>query len=479
MADPNISAALLETLRTALVPTLAQGSWSDIESDHRKVELPWREDLKPGWGKPGYVARVLDELSGDALVSLAERCLVRFPDRCGIGVQDALWWIEARGNAAVTVLTRQALADALDGRVMHPREHPVDFLRRFAVPRDNWGPPPLRYDATGQLCSDASTPFDFAAIFGGRPTGTPEWVPYAHRELLEQFGYLRWPDRRLFRFVEALVDPAVRQGDEQREWVTLLDGIFRADGYTLREVRRLSNRPVYAVLRADRGVDGRPKNLIFASTGPKPELGFKDAINNDVVILRGAESCLVYDESLSDDGLRWVELVAWWAAKQGKAPTPEVRRELGRRLRAAAASPPEGFLFDAYFRVFSPRLGDRLPALVPQVYLHFDPATAAALRQRGEERRFLTQRMDFLLLLPHRVRVVLEVDGRQHYADGDAEGAKASPARYAQTVRGDRDLRLDGYEVYRFGGQELYTKELADATVEAFFVRLFQRHALV
>jgi very-short-patch-repair endonuclease len=39
--------------------------------------------------------------------------------------------------------------------------------------------------------------------------------------------------------------------------------------------------------------------------------------------------------------------------------------------------------------------------------------------------------MDFLLLLPNRSRVVVEVDGKQHYADA----GRADPARYAEMVR--------------------------------------------
>ena len=60
--------------------------------------------------------------------------------------------------------------------------------------------------------------------------------------------------------------------------------------------------------------------------------------------------------------------------------------------------------------------------------------------------------MDFLLLLPNSVRVVIECDGQQHYADNTG---KASPRRYAAMMAADRDLRLKGYEVYRFGGAEL------------------------
>jgi very-short-patch-repair endonuclease len=75
--------------------------------------------------------------------------------------------------------------------------------------------------------------------------------------------------------------------------------------------------------------------------------------------------------------------------------------------------------------------------------------------------------MDFLLLLPHRQRVVIEIDGQQHYADGD----KASPARYATMVAEDRNLRLLGYEVYRFAGHELLQANSRDI-VESFLTRL-------
>ncbi|MCA1670977.1 MAG: hypothetical protein LC799_01810 [Actinobacteria bacterium] len=48
------------------------------------------------------------------------------------------------------------------------------------------------------------------------------------------------------------------------------------------------------------------------------------------------------------------------------------------------------------------------------MYLHYDPYTKRQLGDRpGQLER---QRMDFLLLMPRRRRVVLEVDGRQHYA---------------------------------------------------------------
>jgi very-short-patch-repair endonuclease len=79
--------------------------------------------------------------------------------------------------------------------------------------------------------------------------------------------------------------------------------------------------------------------------------------------------------------------------------------------------------------------------------------------------------MDFLLLLPGRRRVVLELDGRQHYAD---EQGRADTARYAEMVAEDRKLRLAGYEVYRFGGAEFVDRKQATVILREFFVGLLE-----
>ena len=105
---------------------------------------------------------------------------------------------------------------------------------------------------------------------------------------------------------------------------------------------------------------------------------------------------------------------------------------------------------------------DSFAALLPEVWVHWDPRT---VRQRGDT-AFVTHRMDFLMLLPDQRRVVLEVDGQQHYA---VEG-KSTPDAHARTMQGDRDLRLKGYEVYRFGASELPPN--CDTTLRTSFDRL-------
>ena len=78
------------------------------------------------------------------------------------------------------------------------------------------------------------------------------------------------------------------------------------------------------------------------------------------------------------------------------------------------------------------------------------------------------------MLLPNGVRIVLEVDGKQHYADVNSQ---ADAGRYARMVSADRDLRLVGYDVYRFGGAELDATS-GPATVSEFFERLFSLYLL-
>lgn len=222
------------------------------------------------------------------------------------------------------------------------------------------------------------------------------------------------------------------------------------------------------------GVGTPAKNLIFAANGPKPELVLRDAVNNDIEIVRNGEYCLVYDEPIPADGLTFSNLIEWWRKRQGLsdgALARDVGLDLHERLRASlVGNPVELRVFDAYVARYKDE-GFDIPALIPQVYLHFDPSTQLARRTAGQSGSPLArQRMDFLILFSSRHRVVLEIDGKQHYASGDT----ASPALYSEMVAEDRRLRLTGYEVYRFGGAELM-KNGADTMLAEFFDQLAER----
>jgi very-short-patch-repair endonuclease len=295
---------------------------------------------------------------------------------------------------------------------------------------------------------------------------------WSYADALEYLGIAGISSKKFFEFLELLVHPVVRPGVEQEQYANTINSHLRRDGLNLCAVDHISGYPVYKVLPLREGVVGTAKNLIFAADGPKPEIVIADAINNDIRIVKNAEYCLVYDAPIPATGLRWADLVRWWAGKNGMdTASIDTERHLYERLRKSlGSSPPELSLFKTYFKEFKRKYGDSLPALIPQVYLHYDPYTARELVQA----RLPRQRMDFLVLFSGYERVVIEVDGKQHYAVGD----KADPKTYAEMVAADRDLRLAGYDVYRFGGHELAAESSVE-TIADFFERLFAKYRVL
>jgi len=222
------------------------------------------------------------------------------------------------------------------------------------------------------------------------------------------------------------------------------------------------------------GVDGELKNLIFAADGPKPRIVLRDALNNDIEIVENEDFCLVYNRPLLEQGLTWRQLVHWWADKT-KRPVDDERgvgHDLFARLERSLDNDAERLILRTYARLYG-AAGYDMPALIPQVYLHYDPYTKHELAPQLSP--LTRQRMDFLLLFPRRARVVIELDGRHHYAD---DQGRADPERYAVMVAEDRNLRLAGYEVYRFGGQELTDRARATSTLTDFFDALLARHGI-
>lgn len=219
------------------------------------------------------------------------------------------------------------------------------------------------------------------------------------------------------------------------------------------------------------GKNGDFKNLIFAANGPKPEFVLVDATTNEIKIVKNEEYCLIYDRPLTEKGLLWEDLVDWWCVREGLHNLSRKKQRFGLLNRLMASienNEPEKILFHTYYRFFFERLEGRLPALIPQVYLHYDPYTQKQLKD--EKRRLPRQRMDFLLLLPYGKNVVIEVDGKQHYSENE----KPSPRLYAEMVAEDRRLKLTGYEVYRFGGYEFLKNENPRQIIESFFDELFK-----
>ncbi len=289
--------------------------------------------------------------------------------------------------------------------------------------------------------------------------------------LFDRLGAFDSTDRRFALFIEGLASADVIPDETaQRKFVAKVNTQLSKCGVELTESDIESGYPVFSLFSTRSTTSGRPKNIIFASD-VKPDLRFRDALNNDVEIVTNADRVLVYDRPISKDGLLWNDLQTWWSDLTKVANDDDAKKSLYRRLLSSLPinSPPQKLFFESYYGAFGKAI-PMLPALLPEVWLHWDHKT---VRERGPD-ALLRYRMDFLLLLPVGVRVVVEVDGKQHYAFDDG---RADCARYAKMTAADRELKLAGYEVFRFGADELQNDSALDA-VSKFFEGMFKKYGV-
>jgi very-short-patch-repair endonuclease len=369
-------------------------------------------------------------------------------------IQDVLW---AEGSLEMPKRTRREIARDLELADLAPNfDRFMTLLGRMWVLDDD----PFAFSLLGESSNSLRDRIEHH-VFHNRGVWTTE-------DLFEQLGVFEATDARFTRFLEGLVSAdTVLDEPAQRHIVEIANPHLRRVGTELREIGVEGGYPVFKVVSLRAARNRRPKNLIFATLA-KPDIRFVNAIDNDIEIVENADKVLVYDRPIGTDGIRWRDLQAWWMDSEQLTDEAEAKKSLYERLLRSLPdnSPPQQNLYRLYHEIHGSAVPD-LPALLPEVWLHWDPVTAKA---RGPK-ALLRFRMDFLLLLPHGERVVIEVDGAQHYStDGRPDGTK-----YADNMRGDRDLKLNGYEVFRFGATELLDREHARTVLQQFFTDLFRR----
>lgn len=284
-------------------------------------------------------------------------------------------------------------------------------------------------------------------------------------EFFEKLGVFEASSVRFNRFLEGMVDPStLPDAAAQGRVVEAVNVPLARAGARLEQTGERDGFPHYQLVRTGPGANRRPKTLIFATT-VKPDMRFVSVMDNDIEILQGMDHLLHYDRSVGADGLCWRDLQEWWQEKTGTTDEEEAKKSLYSRLLASMPDDSKSRQRDfyrAYHRIYGTQAPD-LPALLPEIWLHWDHQTV----QRRGVAALLNHRMDFLMLMPNGQRVVLEVDGSHHYATHEA---------YAKTVRGDRELKLRGYEVYRFSFAEFGPRDQLEQLLQELFTSLFERH---
>ncbi|WP_435220570.1 hypothetical protein [Streptomyces sp. Tue6028] len=293
---------------------------------------------------------------------------------------------------------------------------------------------------------------------------------WSTEDLFEQLGAFEAPHPRFGRFLEGLASPEVLPDEQaQRDFVALANRHLQPIGAQLRQEGEADGYPLFHLVKIGRGTARRPRNLIFATRG-KPDIRFTSALDNDIEVAERADQVLVYDRPVGKDGLLWHDLLSWWQETRNIADLAEANQTLFGRMKASLPpeSPGQHNLFWLYHNIHKDSLS-QIPALLPEIWVHWDPKT---VRERGA-RALQNLRMDFLMLLPGNRRVVLEVDGKQHYTRNG--GAAPDSAKYAATMAGDRDLKFQGYEVFRFGHDELRDRDHARTVLTSFFNALLNQ----
>lgn len=432
-------------------------SGDELPSLCDKIGLPAASDDAPT--KRQYIRnRLANLVCEDEIRSVAARYISRYPlgDRLNDRTYDLeeLLWKER--EPLINLRIRREVATALEP--IEPFKEPgafVEMLARLFVIDPNANPylenrSSLRWKIEQHMIRN---PEDWSLV-----------------ELIKELGALHCTSERFRRLIEALAGPEVRPDESsQRSFVVAANSVLTKRGFELAETDVVDGYPSFSFIRLGDPSRGRPKNIIFAST-VKPDLRFRNALDNDIEIVTHADKVLVFDDPIPDS-LLWRDLQAWWARREGIDDPDRAKRTLYRRLLDSLPedSPPQQLLFRTFFKHYKERVPN-LPALIPEVHLHYDPRT---ISQRGRD-AMLRQRMDFLLLLPAGVRIVLEVDGQHHYA----ENGRPAPQRYAELAKADRELKLCGYDVYRFGAAEL-CGPVGKQRIVSFLDDLFRKHSIL
>lgn len=295
-------------------------------------------------------------------------------------------------------------------------------------------------------------------------------------------------DEKFIYFVEQYVHPIFKRAyydEDKDEWVDPTEDCIVAinkgladAGLMLEATSQTAGRNIYKAVPTEIGTQEPIKNIIFAAKY-KPDIVLNDVMSN-VISIVNANGALVYDCGIPSEGITWNRMIDWYS---GVSPD-ETERNLAKRFYDCLDSDVEKLFFKSYISVIK-ELGKNIPALIPQVYLYYDPKN----QSQRELKIFEHQKMDFIMIMSPMQRIVIEIDGQQHYADdthapGNEYKYYASPSRYAEMMKAHREMSLAGYDVYRFGGKELWigggvSQESITTCVKEFFMALFQKYRIL
>lgn len=130
-------------------------------------------------------------------------------------------------------------------------------------------------------------------------------------ENILEFMYI--PDRKLFKLLETIVNPPVRNDQSQNKYVSEINSIIGKNGFRLVSEKNIAGINIYELKQfIGTGIPGDIHNIIFGVYGEKTDIIIDDSLTNKLKLVGDNEKCLFYDVSITSKGLTWHDLLIWW-----------------------------------------------------------------------------------------------------------------------------------------------------------------------
>ncbi|PFZ90015.1 hypothetical protein [Bacillus wiedmannii] len=176
------------------------------------------------------------------------------------------------------------------------------------------------------------------------------------------------------------------------------------------------------------------------------------------------DAYLVYHDKIPTEGLTWKRLYAWWENQRPTHNKPEDLMDIMKKVCNGA----ENRFLETYLHLYD---DDRYPAILPQVMIAYSPILSKGDLKSLKIDPNHRYTMDFKVIPNKNTKILIEIDGKEHYSKLINKQYIAAPSLYAAQVKEDRELKLKGYSIFRFGGFEVMKgkeKELSKEMKKVF-----------
>ena len=282
-----LTSQMMKTLCDLVASAIAQEKSYNVPAVCRRYGLTDGTDDEAFKSKFKYVSSRMKQLSPGRALELAKAVQDDTPT---YALGELLAKIDERSHTTITELTRRRIVAALDGIPLSGALPELEFLGKI------W---PL-----GELSA---------------PTGSREQTMRDHliqhrsrnedmdtHDVLEALDIYACSQKQMFRFLEELVDPLTREPPDQFDLVARINRHLTVDGFSLKEVGRLSGSPRFAVRPLTDGTtpaDNEIANTLAAFNAAEIHARWKEALKRRSTDPRAA---ITLARTLLEDTCKWI-----------------------------------------------------------------------------------------------------------------------------------------------------------------------------